>query len=272
MGNNRVGGIESPDLFDWNDGLYENLGENNTVEVTPVDYGGMPDEELIAALGHSKRKAGVAICSEIASRNLDSAGPELLSFWRRFTGYGHKKPLPEQMAVIHTIAAIDGPNSRECLKAMMLEDVPDSMLHHILRAAVEQNTGFANDTILPLLTHELRDVRACAYQLAGASRLHGKDLIDGLADQSRDVKLAAAIALGNRGRHEAKRVLLSELKYNPTTQIIYALQPIEDHEVVVLLGRCADTHEEHKATIVDVLKNMESPIAAKRARMLEGSD
>lgn len=79
----------------------------------------------------------------------------------------------------------------------------------------------------------------------------------------------AAIATGNAGDAGAIAPLVAELAHNPSAAVIEALASIGDEDAIVHLGRCAERHPALADTVIDVLRDMDSPRADRLVRRLE---
>ena len=230
----------------------------------------LADDELIERLPRSELSTSEALCAEVVSRSLETAVPALERLWRRFAGFGVGKPLAEQLAVLDALARLDGKAARAALGRIVLSrGLPDSLLPAALRAAADAGLALPAGFVAPLVGHRDAAVREPAFALADAARVSGDRLRDGLTDPSPSIRRLAAIAMGKRGNAEVRLVLIEELRRNPTGDVIAALAAVADDDVAVHLGRCAARHPVFLGPVLDLLREMESPRAARIVRRLE---
>ena len=260
-----------PDLFD----LDNRFAADRAAEPRPrppAAASGLADRELIERLPRAELSEAEALCAEAVSRSLVTAAPALERLWRRFAGFGVGTPLAEQLAVLDALARLDGEAARAALGRIVLSDgLPGSLLPAALRAAAEAGLALPAGFVAPLVGHPDAAVREPAFALADAARVSGDRLRDGLTDPSPSIRRSAAIAMGKRGCAEVRGALIAELGRDPTGETIAALAAIADDDVAVLLGRCAERHPGFLAPVLDLLREMESPRAARIALRLEAA-
>jgi HEAT repeat protein len=84
----------------------------------------------------------------------------------------------------------------------------------------------------------------------------------GLADDGdSDVRVAAACALGRRGRSEARQTLVRLLRDAPSVEVIDAVPAIADEDCIILLGRLVRTQPRLAAAARDALEMIDHPLA-----------
>jgi hypothetical protein len=85
-----------------------------------------------------------------------------------------------------------------------------------------------------------------------------RELLD---DLHRDVRIAAACALGRMGRSEVRGLLVGCLREAPTAELIDAIAPSADDECVVLLGRLARSAPQLSECAIEALRSIDDPRA-----------
>ena len=262
-----------PDLFDGrgkDDAVPEPGRPPRPLPAAPAT---LADDALIAALPEAGPSEVGAICSEIAAPSLEGAVPALEALWRRFVGFGIERPLAEQLAVLEALAGLDRPAARAALRRTVLGGVAASALPAALGAAARAGLTLPAGFVVPHLDHAEAAVRGAAFALADRAKVAPDLLRAGLHDASRAIRRAAAIALAHRGDPSARETLLGELARSPSEALVDALAGIADEDTVVHLGRCAVDCPALASAVIDALRDMESPRAARLARRLEkGSD
>ena len=93
-------------------------------------------------------------------------------------------------------------------------------------------------------------------------------LFELLDDLHHQVATAAAIALGRIGRPEARPRLIALLRTQPSAEVIEALTPIADEEVIVAFGRAARAMPDLTGPVVEALDQLDDPRAAVVASAL----
>ncbi len=257
-----------PDLFDARDDDVSGHAPDTPVTeaVTPLEE--FTDEDLIEALPRAGLSNVDALCSEIVARSLSAAVPALEALWRNFTGYGPNKPHRQQLAVIDTLARLDGATPHAALRRIVLSrTLPGSLLPTALQAAVQAELALPATFIEPLLVHDDATVRRAAFCLALRSAVSIDRLREGLQDPTDGIRRLAGIALGRRGDAQARQPLLRELSRSPSPQVIEAVAAVWDDDVIVFLGRCANRHPHLAGVVLDALHD----IGTKRALTVAGN-
>ena len=195
--------------------------------------------------------------------------PALEALWGRFVGFGIAKPLVEQLAVVNTLARLEGADARSALARIVLSKaLPASLLPAALRGAAEARLALPARFVGPLLEHGDTAVRGAAFALAvranvGADRLRG-----GLEDRSAANRRLAAVALGLRGDPNARQPLYDELARRPSRDVVEAITAVWDEDAIVHLGRCARRHPALAAVVLAALREIGTPRAEMVARHL----
>ena len=264
----RGTGVRQTDLF----------GDRGTVTPVAVRAARPPcpdtlsDEDILDRLpGAGIAEAGL-LCTLVVERGLgDRALPALESLWRRFAGFGQDRLLPEQVAVVETLAKIGTAAAREMLAGIVTApELPFPLLPTALRAALAVSLRLPGTFTGPLLAHGDPEIREFAIWLCALGRPEFEGLEACLADTQPAVRRAAAIVLGGFGRDRAKAILLAELARHPTGDVVDALATIADDDIVVHLGRCAEAHPELAGRIAAELEEMQTPRSLKIASRIRG--
>jgi HEAT repeat protein len=116
-----------------------------------------------------------------------------------------------------------------------------------------------------LLRHAEPGIRADACRCARPLPELIVLLIDLLDDLDRTVARSAACALGQMGRIEARPMLKSLLREEPSEDVIDSVSSIADEECVVLLGRIAQSTPSLGDAALDSLDSIDHPRAAALA-------
>jgi len=266
----RATAESQPDLFDE-----RGLTEAGCVTVSaapevPPDAASLSDAALMALLPQATMSNVEALCSEVVSRGLVAAMPALESLWRRFAGFGMRVPLVEQRAVLSTLPRLEDPRACSALRGIVLsKGLPASLLPLAMRAAAEAALSLPAGLVGPLLAHEDAAVRAAAFALAPRAGVPVELLREGLSDPSPPVRRLAAIAMGIAGDAAATAPLVAELARDPSKEVIEALTMIGDEDAIVHLGRCAGNRPALARTVLDALRDMDSPRAQRLVERLE---
>ena len=257
---------------------YDLFGDRGTVTPVAVRAARPPcpdrlsGEELLGRLpGAGIAEAG-PLCGLVVERGLgDRALPALESLWRRFAGFGQDRLLPEQVAVVETLAKIGTAAASEMLAGIVTAaDLPPVLLPWALRAALAVSLRLPATFTGPLLAHGDPEIREFAIRLCALGRPEFEGLEACLADTQPAVRRAAAIVLGGFGRDRTKTVLLAELARHPTGDVVDALASIADDDIVVHLGRCAERHPELAGRIAIELEQLETPKSLKISSRIRG--
>ena len=141
-----------------------------------------------------------------------------------------------------------------------------------LATALSAAAGLAAPLPPSRLAELLRDaapsVRAGACRCVRLAAPQLGLLIELLNDLHPHVATAAAMALGRIGRAEARPRLIWLLLTQPSAEVIEALTPIADEEVIVAFGRIARATPAFRRPVLDALEQIEDPRAATVARRL----
>ena len=230
----------------------------------------LSDDEILDRLPATGLRDALLLCSLVVERNLgDRAVPALDRLWRRFKGFGRERRLPEQEAVVETLALIGTRRAKDLLaRIVTAADLPPPLLPVSLRAALAAGLRLPRGFTGPLLRHADPEVRERAARLCQFGRSDISALEGLVGDTHPPVRRAAAVVLGRMGRVSAKAVLLEELERDPASEIVTALSGIADDDIAVHMGRCAGAHPALAETIAAELEEMETDLSLKIARRI----
>jgi HEAT repeat protein len=200
----------------------------------------MDDESLIAAIPESTLADACNLVAEASRRRLAVAVPALAELCRRFTGFGTRHKVGEQVAAIEALAVIGGRHAAHAVSEMIERAVVQGpTLQIAMSAAARLGSKLSSDGLRMLLRDAEPSIRADACRCARALPELILILIDLLGDLDRRVAMSAALALGRMGKIEARPILKGLLRDAPTEEVIEAASSIVDEECAVLLGRIA---------------------------------
>ncbi|MYF07838.1 MAG: hypothetical protein F4233_08130 [Rhodospirillaceae bacterium] len=230
----------------------------------------LSDADILDRIPNARIADVRVLCSLAVERRLgDRAVPALEALWRRFKGFGHDKPLPEQTAVIETLAKLETAGARQLLAEIATAyDLPPPLLPAALSAALSASLRLPVHVLRSLRAHADPRIRELAARLSGFGQRDIGALAACLGDTQPAVQRAAAVVLGQFGHAAAKAILLSELRRAPTGEIVEALSAIADDDIVVHLGRCAAAHPALAGRIAAELEGMETALSLKVARRI----
>ena len=232
----------------------------------------LTDDELLERTPNAGPSDVYAICTEIVSRSLEGAVPALEALWQRFAGFGIKKPLAEQLAVVDTLARLGGVDACSALRQMVLSRaLPASLLPVALQAAAQAGLALPAEFVGSFLTHGDAAVREAAFALTAKSNVAADRLREGLLDPSAANRRLATIALGRRGDPSVRQPLYDELAQLPSPEVIEAITAVWDEDAIVHLGRCARRHPRLAGAVLDALREIGTPRAEAVAQRLESS-
>ena len=198
------------------------------------------DERLIAAIPESSLADSRSLAAEAGRRRLARAVPALATLCRRFAGFGTRRLVSEQAAAIDGLATIGGRDAAHAVSEMIERAVVQGpTLQIAVSAAARLGSTLSPDALRQLLRHAEPGIRADACRCARPLPELILILIDLLDDLDRRVATSAASALGRMGRIEARPILKSLLRDDPSEDTIDAVASIADEECAVLLERIA---------------------------------
>lgn len=229
----------------------------------------LTDDELITALPHARLAAASSLAAEAGRRRLAGAVSALEGLCRRLTGFGADSLVPEQAAALEALAKIGGEAARQAVAGLVLNQVVQGpTLVSALAVAARLGSPIPPLRLAPLLGDADPTVRAAACRCVRSAGSHLALLTELLDDLNGEVAIAAAIALGRLGRIEARPVLMRQLHHQPSAEVIEALVPIADQDVIVVLGRVARAIPDLAQPVLDALDQIGNCRAARVAKAL----
>jgi hypothetical protein len=233
----------------------------------------LTDEALIAALPDAGLSAASSLAAEASRRRLATAVLPLERLCRRMTGFGADGLVPEQVAALEALADIGGEAARQAVARLVAHrTVQGPTLATALNAAARLGSSLPPSRLGELLGDADPTVRAAACRCVRSAGTHLRVLIELLDDLHREVANAAARALGCIGRVEGRPLLMGLLRHEPSAEIIEALAPIADEEVIVTLGRIARLRPDLAKLVLDTLDQLGDTRATKVAAALRAPD
>jgi hypothetical protein len=232
----------------------------------------MENDELLAAIPHTRITDSLALAAEAGRRRMTAAVPALEALCARFSGFGTDRIVPEQAAAIDALAQIAGADAAQALLRLIARrTVQGPGLQRAVGAAAHLGAKLPAGTVMELLRHDDPVIRADACRFAQPSLEMVAQLRDLLEDLQRPVRMAAACALGLMGRNEVRPLLARYLREEPSAQLIDAVAPVADEECVVLLGRIARTMPDLSPAALDALDSIDHPRASRIAAEIGAS-
>lgn len=223
----------------------------------------LKDDALIAALPDSSLTDSALLAAEAAKRRLDAAVPALATLCRRFAGFDTDHVVPEQVAALGALASIGGPGAALAVAQIIeREMIRGPALRAAVSAAARLRVKLSTERLRALLQHADPQVRAAACQTARAQPEIILLMVTLLNDPDGTVAKAAACALGQIGRIEARPALKALLRRQPSADLVDAIASVADEECVVLLGRIARTVPALSDAALNALDDIDHPRAS----------
>lgn len=224
------------------------------------------DEALIAAIPESSLADCGMLAAEAGRRRLAAAVPALAMLCRRFTGFGGRRPIAEQVAAIEALVMIGDRNAAHAVSQLIERAVvQEATLPIAVSAAARLGSTLSPEGLGRLLRHAEPRIRADACRCARPLQGVILTLIDLLDDLDRGVAISSACALGRMGRIEARPMLKGLLRDDPSEEVIDAVSSIGDEECAVLLGRIARSRPALADAALLSLENIDHACAARIA-------
>ena len=238
-----------------------------------LDAAALSDAELIAAIP----EAGIGECHtlarEAARRRLAAAVLALKALCLRHTGFGGQRVVPQQAAALDALAAIGCREASRAIGDLIRRGAVEGPgLTLAVAAAAQLGSPLPEAIITNLLRHDDPQIRAAAARCAKPWPRTAPILIELLDDLHREVGMAAACALGQMGRAEARMPLLRALRDGPSEEIIDAAAGIGDEELIVLMGRTTTIRPDLTRTALEALETLDHPLAAKVATRIRAAE
>ncbi|MGE0226492.1 MAG: HEAT repeat domain-containing protein [Acetobacteraceae bacterium] len=252
--------------------LFNNVGfpepTSSTCGKIPLQRGQDPstlnDAALLAAIPNASRSEHAALIAEALRRRPVGIVAALDALCRRFRGFGRRHPIAEQRSAVSAIAAVGGNEARRALVAIIMDRVVEAAgVAATMAAARQSGCRLPASIVLDLLRHPDPAVRADAAACAppGSAEVTAV-LADLLEDLHPQVAAAAALALGAHGNERARAPLLRLLLAAPNEEVIAAIAPVADADVLVRLGHIARAGGPAGDAALSALENSEHERAA----------
>jgi len=223
----------------------------------------MDDATLIAAIPESALDDSSALVAEAGRRHLAAAVPALTALCRRFAGFGIERAVPEQAAALEGLAMIGGRDATHAVVQMIERVVVGGpTLKAAVSVAARLHATLSVEALRSLLRHAEPPIRADACRCARPVPELIALMVELLDDLDRTVATSAACALGQMGRTEARAMLKSLLRDQPSEQAIESISSVADEECMILLGRIARSTPDLADAALDALENIDHPRAA----------
>jgi hypothetical protein len=223
----------------------------------------LDDDALITAIPAANLDDSTALTVEAARRRLAAAIPALENLCRRFADFGIDHMVPEQSAALRALAVIGGRDAAQAVSLMIVQGVVQGpALNLAVAMAAQLRSTLPPDVLRALLRHPDPGIRAnacrCVYQQPELISV----MIDMLGDLNHAIASSAACSLGQMGRIEARPILTSLLRTEPSEEVIDAVSSIADDECMVLLGRIARSAPDLSAAALSTLEGIDHPRAS----------
>ena len=222
----------------------------------------LDDQELIAAIPAANLGDSTTLAAEAARRGLAAAIPALEALCRRLAGFGIDRMVPEQSAALRALAVIGSRDAAQAVSLLIVRGVVQGpALCLAVAVAAQLRAALPADVLRSLLRHADPDIRADACRCACRRPELIAVMIDLLDDLNQVVARSAACALGQMGRIEARPMLVSLLREEPSEEVIDAVSSVADEECMVLLGRIARSTPALSDAALNTLESIDHPRA-----------
>lgn len=223
----------------------------------------MDDEALVAAIPESSLGDTAMLAAEAGRRRLAAAVPALVEVCRRFAGFGVDRTVPEQVAALKALADIGGRDAADAVgQCIERAVVSGPILKIAVNSAARLRARLSEGVLEALLQHADPGIRADACYCSHPFSSVITRLIDLLNDIDEAVARAAACALGQMGRIEARPRIKRLLHKAPTKDVLDAAASIADEETIVLIGRIARAGLSLSSAALDALEAIDNPRAS----------
>ena len=250
---------DQPDLFGWAEAA------TPSQPAATASVRELSDAALVAAIPRAGLDTYADLVSEAARRRLFAAVPALAALCSRFAGFGRDSVVREQVAALSALAAIGGPEAAAAVAHMLTQDVVQGPgLAAASYAAAQLRARLPVSALAALLAHASPAIRAdacrCARDVTALPLLAAH-----LDDPDRNVRTAAACALGCLGSEIARPALIEILRRAPSVEAIEAVVTIADETCMVLLGRIAREVPRLADAALEALEALGDPRASRIA-------
>jgi len=232
----------------------------------------LDDDALIAAIPTASLGDCAALTAEAARRKLADAIPALEALCRSFAGFGIERVVPEQSVALRALGEIGGRDAAQAVALLIARVVVQGpTLGHAVAVAAQLRVALPADLLRSLLLHADPLIRADACRCARRRPELITVMIDLLDDLNHAVARAAACALGQMGRIEARPMLICLLGDEPSEDLIDAISSVADEECIVLLGRVARNIPALSDAALDALEGIDHHRANAIANAIRGA-
>ncbi|HEY2527904.1 MAG TPA: HEAT repeat domain-containing protein [Xanthobacteraceae bacterium] len=223
----------------------------------------MDEGALLDAIPESSLGDSTMLAAEAGRRRLAAAIPALTELCRRFAGFGVDRTVPEQAAALTALADIGGRDAADAVAQFIERGVVcGPTLKIAVNSAARLRARLSEGVLQALLQHADPAIRADTCRCSRPFSRVITRLIDLLNDIDQPVARAAACALGQMGRIEARPRIKSLLHNAPTKEVLDAAALIADEEIIVLLGRIARAGLSLSGAALDALETIDHPRAS----------
>jgi hypothetical protein len=215
-------------------------GKETPFKSRSIDPDQLDDAQLLEAFRVSTLTNTDLLAAVIARRRPTGWQDAALHVWKRFFGFGHGNPLPEQRAVLGLVQDRHG----RCVLEDILSrgGVPEGLNGDLLLAAAACESPLNPDIVrFGILSRDVA-LREAAVRIAIPSGVEALELRPLLMDRQTEVRDIAAVVLAELGDPEARSSLLLTLKARPSDRGLDALALFMDEEAIIQLGQIARTH------------------------------
>jgi len=237
------------------------------------DAAALSDAELIAAIPDAGTGECHMLAREAARRQVVATVPALKALCLRHAGFGGQRVVPQQAAALDALAVIGCREASRAIGDLIRRGaVEGPCLKLAVAAAAQLGAPLPEAIVANLLRHDDPQMRAAAARCARTWPRMAPILIELLDDLHREVSMAAACALGQMGRAEAREPLLRALRDEPSEEVIDAAAGIADEELIILLGRTTAIRPDLTRTVLEALETLDHPLAAKVATRIRAAE
>jgi len=262
-------GFVQLDLFGDRPDL-DRLTEGAPSSATPAAPECLSDDNLISAIPDATLADVFAVTAEVGKRRLSAAVPALTALCNRFVGYGASAVVPEQVAALHALGAIGGPEAAHSVTRLIAKRIVQGpTLLTALTGAAQLGVVLSGEIAVSLLRDPAPSVRAAACGCVRTGHDVIVELLSLMGDPDAEVVIGSVCALGRVGRIEALRPLKRYLTERPSGRIVEALARVADDEAIVLLARTGRARRELTDSVISALEDIESPKALSAADALK---
>lgn len=234
-------------------------GKETPVKSRSIDPDQLDDAQLLEAFRVSTLTETELLTAVIVRRRPTGWQDAALHVWKRFYGFGHGNPLPEQRAVLGLVQDRHG----RCVLEHILSrgGVPEGLNGDLLLAAAACEYPLNPDIVRSGLLSRDDALRKAAVRIAIPSGVEPLELRPLLMDRQTVVRDLAAVVLAEMGDPEARSSLLLAMKSRPSDRGLDALALFMDEEAIIQLGQLARAHPGRVGYIRTLIEDSAHPKA-----------